>query len=137
MTTYKRVTMSILFLALASSAACDEDDRSEPKKCEVYCAPGSSFPCPCNAIDGCNDGAACSAISPDHTWGFCARACQSNADCEVILDCTGEAKCVLTTSEGMACAYVCEGDWDCPTNMACTEAGNGKLCYPEDQPDAG
>jgi hypothetical protein len=130
-------TILIVGLPVAALIACDEDERSDPEYCEFYCPPGSSFPCPCNAFDGCNDGSTCSGIAPEHTYGFCARACQSNADCAMDIECSGEAKCILNTAEGMACAYVCNGDWDCPNNMACVEAGNGKLCYPEDQPDAG
>ena len=130
-------TVIIGGLVLAVLVSCDDERPSAPAYCEFYCAPGSSFPCPCNAFDGCNDGSACAGISVDHINGFCARACISNADCKVEIGCTGEAQCVLNTAEGMACAYVCEGDWDCPNNMACVEAGNGQLCYPEEQPDAG
>jgi hypothetical protein len=128
---------SIIGLALATLAACDDERPGDPEYCDFYCPPGSSFPCPCNAVDGCNDGSSCSGVSEDHTLGFCARSCTANADCEADIPCNGVAQCVLTTSEGMACAYVCEGDWDCPNNMACIEAGNGRLCYPEEQPDAG
>jgi hypothetical protein len=123
--------------ALALGAACDDGNRSEPEQCETYCAPGSGFPCPCNAADGCNDGSECAGVDTDDALGFCARACVANADCAVDLPCTAKPQCVLTLGAGSACAYVCEGDWDCPKNMACFEAGNGKLCYPADQPDAG
>jgi len=129
--------IAILALVAAVLAACGDDERTEPEYCDFYCAPGSSFPCACNAVDGCNDGSACSGISADHFNGICTPACVSNADCVADIPCSGAAQCVLNTADGMACAYVCEGDWNCPNNMTCVEAGNGKICYPPDQPDAG
>jgi hypothetical protein len=129
--------LTTLGLLLAMASACDDDKRGEPDKCDVYCPTGTAFPCPCSAFEGCYDGSNCSGIADDHTFGFCALPCTSNSDCVTDIECTGQAQCVLTTPSGMACAYVCEGDWDCPKEMSCIAAGNGKLCYPSEQPDAG
>jgi hypothetical protein len=132
----------MLAAGLALATACDDDERSDPDKCEEYCAPGSAFPCPCNAIEGCNDGSHCVGINLTDPYGFCAKNCVSNEDCITIIECTASPQCVLTVEDaGPACAYICEGNWDCPKHMDCVQAGNGKLCYPNDDlaapPDAG
>lgn len=134
---YQLSILIILGTLLLIAASCDDDPHTEPVPCEFYCAPSAGYPCPCTAASGCNDGSVCSGILQSDVIGFCARPCESAVDCEIAIECEGQPQCVLTTPQGKACAYVCEGDWDCPKNMACTEAGNGKLCYPMDQPDAG
>jgi hypothetical protein len=89
------------------------------------CPHDSGYPCPC-AVETCDDGSFCGALAaPEQSTsgnGFCAALCEGEGDttsCVVDLGCDAEGQCILMIDDQPVCAYVCEADDDCPSNMYC------------------
>jgi hypothetical protein len=129
-----RLAMTVLIgsLLVGAVGGCDDERRDDVEPCSWECAEGSRYPCPCTAESGCSDGATCGALTPTDPYGFCARACETDATCETTIDCPGVGKCIasLFVSAENHCAFVCGDDGDCPSNMECIDASGHQICYP-------